>query len=336
MSWDAFDFARVGGVRLAPNALASHRLGMGETPVADAGVPVWNFGWSPPEPGAAPAALRLGVVAPHLAGGWDGRTSFSLWEVGKRVTGEYLKAQRQTLGTCVSRGYSACGNLSQLAMIAAGLTKPDGTAMEFREVAHAPIYGGSRELGNFLAPPGNDGSVGEWAARWVSKWGNCSLADLNDSYDSDKLAGQMGWRGVPSNVKELCREHLVSSVALVKTFQEAADAIVNGHPVAVCSDQGFTMRRDGDGFDRPYGSWAHCMHFASVIVTPSGRRGLGCGQSWGGNNPSGTLLPGAPDHVFGVDEATVNRMLRQGDSYALAGFNGWSKKAWPLDWVLWG
>jgi hypothetical protein len=335
VSWNNFDFSSLGGVARRSDHLSHIRLGLGELGAAPDGEPVWDFGWAAPPLGSAPLGRSFHAVAPHLAGSWDGKTSFSLWEVGKKVTGSYLEAQYQTLGTCVSRGWSASCNLLQLAMIAQGVTRPDGRPLEFKRIAHAPIYGGSRAVGGFLAPPGRDGSNGSWAAEWVQKGGVCTLEDIGDRYDSDTKAGQMGWKGVPADVKEVCRQHLVSDCVMVTSFQEAADAIVNGHPVAVCSDQGFTMRRDADGFDRPYGSWAHCMHFGSVIVTAGGRRGLGCGQSWGASNPSGPLLPGAPGHVFGVDEATVNRMLRAQDSFTVAGINGWAAASWPLDWVLW-
>ena len=334
MSWNNFDFAAVGGVAKRSDHLAHVRLSLGELGTAPDGEPVWDFGYAPTPLAGRKLGRTLRSTAPHLAGSWDGRTSFSLWEVGKKLTGDYLKAQYQTLGTCVSRGFSASCNLLQYAMIAQGATRPDGRPMEFEYVAHAPIYGGSREVGGYLAPPGRDGSNGDWAAEWLKRGGVCTLKDINDDYNSDQQAGQMGWRGVPAAVKEMCRQHLVTDCVMVTSFEEAADAIVNGHPVAVCSDQGFTMRRDRDGFDRPYGSWAHCMHFGSVIVTASGRRGLGCGQSWGSDNPQGPPLPGAPSHVFGVDEATVNRMLRQQDSFAIAGINGWAKATWPLDWVL--
>lgn len=335
MSWNHFDFSAVGGVARGTTHLAAVRLALGELGAAPDNEPVWDFGWAPTPPEARPLGRSFHSVAPHLAGSWDGKTSFSLWDIGKRLTGDYLKAQYQTLGTCVSRGWSASCNLLQFSMIAQGATRPDGTPMEFQYVAHAPIYGGSREIGGMLARPGRDGSYGGAAAKWVKQGGVCTLADIGDDYNSDTQAGQMGWKGVPAAVKELCKSHLVTDCVMVTSFQEAADAIMNGHPVAVCSDQGFTMNRDSDGFDRPRGSWAHCMHFGSVIVTPGGRRGLGCGQSWGSNNPSGPLLPGAPGHVFGVDEATVTRMLRQQDSYAVAGINGWAKASWPLDWVLW-
>ena len=73
----------------------------------------------------------------------------------------------------------------------------------------------------------------------------------------------------------------------MRSFAEAAAAIRNGYPVAVCSGQGFTMTRDRDGFCLPRGSWGHCMCFIGVAV---GRRpGLCCLQSWGPNTPDGPI-----------------------------------------------
>lgn len=289
----------------------------------------WNFGLSPPAAGLAPTRPTLSAVAPHLRGTWDGKTNFSLWEVGRKLLGKFLRAQRQTLGTCVSRGWSLALNLLQLSMIAGGV------GIEFREVAHAPIYGASRDIAGILAPPGRDGSFGGAAAEAVRTIGNAYLAELNDDYDSDKLAGQMGWKGVPGDVKKLCSDNLVADTALITSFDEAADAIWNGKPVPVCSGQGFTMQRDQDGFCRAQGRWAHCMCFGSIVVLPNGKRGLGCGQSWGQMTPSGPLLVGCPDYVFGVEESVVNSMLRGRDSYAPAGFDGWKRQTWDVDFLLW-
>lgn len=316
-----FDFTSVGGTSTALTASGRFRRGSAQ---------LWNFGYIPPTQEQTDAVLAtlpnptVAQAAPHLMGTWDGKTSFSLWAVAKKVLGKELPAQRQTLGTCVSRGWSLALNLLQCSMIA------QGGAFEFRPVAHAPIYGGSREIAGILAPPGRDGSFGGAAARSVKEIGNAYLDELNDSYDSDKLAGQMGHKGVPADVKKLCSDNLVKDTTQVKTFEEAANLIFNGYPVPVCSNQGFTMTRDKDGFCKPQGSWAHCMCFASVIVLPSGKRGLGCGQSWGQNTPSGTLLSGCPDYVFGVDEETCNRMLRGGDSYGVANFDSWKAQDFSL------
>lgn len=328
--WEGRDLSQFGAVVRDPSYLDIWaRNGI----FADSG-PVLDFGLSPRM--AEPSARTFTTTAPHLRGRWDGE-SFSLWEVGRKQQGKYLRAQRQTLGTCVSRGWSLGLNLLQFSMAAAGLP------IDFKEVAHAPIYGGSREIGGMLAPPGRDGSYGEAASKSVLRIGNAYLQEINDDYDSDEIAGQMGWRGVPANVKELCKDNLATDTALITSFAEAADAIFNGHPVAVCSGQGFTMTRDPDGFCSPLGSWSHCMLFGSVFSRKSSaavpftgdRRGLGCGQSWGQMTPDGPLLLGCPDNVFGVEDYVCDRMLAGRDSYAIAGMQAWLLQSWPLTWKLW-
>lgn len=342
LDWDGVDLAQFGAVLRPPEHLSAWRKLSGEEGVVQAG-PIYDFGLTQPDAKVLQARRRtMTDVAPDLRGSWDGKTSFSLWEVGKKLfemgrvkyadENGYLSAQRQTLGTCVSRGYSLAGNVLQFAQIA------NGENLEFKRVAHAVIYGGSREEGNMLAPPGNDGSYGEAAAKWVSGKGKkggglAYLEEIGDEYDSDKIAGQMGWKGVPKEIKELAKDNLISDYALVTSFEEAADAIFNGKPVPVCSGQGFTMERDKDGFCSPRGSWAHCMLFGSIFAQ-NGRRGLGCGQSWGYMTPKGPLLLGCPSYVFGVDEATVNKMLRGKDSFALAGLQGWAAQSWPMDWTF--
>jgi hypothetical protein len=121
-------------------------------------------------------------------------------------------------------------------------------------------------------------------------------------------------------------------VALVKTFDEAAAAIASGYPVPVCSGQGFSSTRDKDGFSRASGSWSHCMCFNSVRFD---RRGLLCQNSWGPDWIKGPKWPeDQPDGSFWVDEATVNRMLRGEDSFAVSAYEGFPYRDLKHgDWV---
>src|SRR5439155_4119142 len=131
-----------------------------------------------------------------------------------------------------------------------------------------------------------------------------------------RRARDWGRRGLPDDLEPDARKHLVRTVSLVRTFDEARAAIAHGYPVAVCSDQGFTMERDRDGFCAPHGSWGHCMCF--IGATGGRRSGLCCLQSWGPNVPGGPIgLGGHPDCAFWVEAEVADGMLRQGDSWAL-------------------
>jgi hypothetical protein len=157
------------------------------------------------------------------------------------------------------------------------------------------------------------------------------LASVDLSKFNPKLARRWGQIGLPDELEPEARKHPVRTISLVNSFNEAKAAIANGYPVAVCSNQGFTMIRDRDGFCVPRGSWAHCMCFIGAI---GGQRpGLCCLQSWGANVPKGPIGFGDhPDCAFWVDAEVVERMLRQGDSWALSAFDGFPAR--KLDWMI--
>jgi hypothetical protein len=136
---------------------------------------------------------------------------------------------------------------------------------------------------------------------------------------------------LPDDLEPEARRYPVKTVSLVKSFDEARAALGNGYPVAVCSDQGFSMSRDAEGFCSPRGTWHHCMCFIGVTV---GRRpGLCCVQSWGPQTPGGPI--GIGDHpacAFWVEADVADRMLAQGDSWALSAFAGFPGRR--LDWRI--
>lgn len=286
----------------------------------------WNFGLAGAYPAMLPPEVpTLYQAAPHLQGRWDGRSSISLWEVTRKVLGQFLPSQKQTRGTCVSRGASAALNIRQCCLIAAG------RLLEYKPVSHAWIYGGARQRANMLGP--QDGAIGLEAAYWLAERGTLTQNEANDNdYGSDDLAVAWGSRGVPANLMPTASDNLLTGVAKCTSAQMAADAIAGLRPVTVASSRGFAMTRDAYGVCRPDGVWMHQMHFASLHVLPDGRKVFGCGQSWGRNVPDGPTLPGCPDHVFGVDWDTADAMLRQQDSAVYSDFEGW--QAADIPWIF--
>ena len=85
--------------------------------------------------------------------------------------------------------------------------------------------------------------------------------------------------GCPMTWKCWRRNTQFSGVANVRSWDECRAAIRNGYPVLVCSDQGFAMERDDDGFCNPRGTWYHAM---AVIGVRGGERPGGfLLNSWG-------------------------------------------------------
>lgn len=227
----------------------------------------------------------------------------------------------QTIGDCVSHGWGLGVDVLKAVQIAAGAREAFTG-----ETATEVIYAGSRvEVGRGRLV--GDGSVGAWAAKAVGAAigtlvrGRYGAIDLT-RYDGPRARewGRRG-RGVPDELEPRAREHPVRTVSLVTSYEEARDALANGYPVPVCSDQGFEPRRDAQGFARPRGRWGHCMLFLGVDDAPE-RPGLLVMNSWGPDWIGGPKRHDQPDGSFWVDAEVADRMLGAQDSYALSGYVG--------------
>lgn len=237
---------------------------------------------------------------------------------------------------CVSFGFGrGCQDL-MLIEIAAGEPEEWPGA----EVATEPIYGGSRvEVGGGRI--GGDGSVGAWAAEWVTKWGvllRQKYGTIDLSSYSESRSRQWGDRGCPDELEPLAREHPVRSAAMVTSAQEAWAALGSGYPIPPCSDQGFTSTLK-DGICEASGNWNHCMEFRGRFVHHTGERVFPTQNSWGGylrgerttKDIHGNVIT-LPEGCFLARWDVVDRMLRQRDSFALSGFKGFPKR--NLDWLI--
>jgi hypothetical protein len=255
-----------------------------------------------------------------------------LYQCVEKVAGSF-HVRLQTIGDCVSMG-AACAvdTLKATEIVIKGdLEEWIG------DTATEDIYGGSRiQIGNGQLGYG-DGSVGAWAAQYVSTYGtlvrkNYGSVDLT-TYDGERARrwGNPG-AGCPRDLLVFAKEHLVKTVSQVRNYEEARDAIANGYPITVASNQGFTKVRDNDGFARPEGNWGHQMCFTAVDDSFK-RPGLLCQNSWGTTWISGPKRNGQPDGSFWVDADTVNRMLGQNDSWAYSNFDGFQLQELSLDWV---
>lgn len=208
--------------------------------------------------------------------------------------------------------------------------------------ATEPIYGGSRvEARGKSRGSWSDGSYGGAAAKWITKWGvlkrvnysvTTGVSDHNlSTYNKDK-AKQWGYWGSggkydKGRLDKVAKDYPAKEAVLVTSFKDAANCILSGYPIAVCSGQGFTKTRDEDGFCKPRGNWSHCMAFVGARFD---RPGLLCMNSWGYSN-KGPHGISTHDEVmkasFWVDDSVVDRMLRGQDSFAITGVKGLEKRS---------
>lgn len=292
----------------------------------------YNLGWyqNPDEVAWVCQSLPdpyFASAARGLYGTGRGQTVM-LYKAWKDVYGDYFPYPAQSIGCCVSRGWSEGVDLLQCVQIAVGHANE-----EFNPTSHEAIYGFARvDIGGGRLGE-QDGAVGAWAAKAVSTIGTVSQKDVGFDY-SDRKAKEWGSRGVPADIKSKAKDHIVKSVAMVKTFDELCDAIANGYPVPVCSNQGFTMERDRDGFCKPQGSWAHCMLICGIRDDKPGALIM---QSWGMDNPKGPLALDQPPNSFWADADVVEKMLSEQDSFAMSSYVGYPGSGpMPFHWTLRG
>jgi hypothetical protein len=261
--------------------------------------------------------------APGLSGSGTGKTTL-LYKAYKQVNGgQYINYPAQTIGDCVSHGFAHGIDLLACVQIA---LKQQNQILE--QTATEAIYGMARvdiggERGSY-----DDGAVGAWAAKAVSTLGTVDRA-LVGPYDGQR-AKDWGANGVPSAIEQKAREHPVKTTSMVSTYAELEDALANGYPVPVCSNQGFTLERDQDGFCQAQGTWGHCMLICGVRA--GDRPGACIFQSWGMEMPTGPLALDQPPNSFWADRDVVESMLGMQDSWVLSNFVGYPGREIPTHW----
>ena len=254
-----------------------------------------------------------------------GRTVL-LYKFVEKSIGRF-NVRTQAIGDCVSFG--AAGAVDVVKAVQGG----EWVA----ETSTEDIYGGSRVLvgGGRLS---GDGSIGAWAAKYVNEYGTL----VRKSYGSFDLTNYSGtrareWgasgRGTPRELLPFAKEHLVKTVTKITSVEQCRDALANGYPVTIASNQGFTKTRDRDGFASPSGSWAHQMFLHAVDdVGVNGRQGVCCQNSWGPSWISGPKRLGQPDGSFWMDYNVLANIIRTGDCWAFSDLIGFKPKKLTLIW----
>lgn len=249
------------------------------------------------------------------------------WKLYERVTGKPWPSDSQgSVGSCVSWGAVNAITYTMCSEILAG------QAEEYRPLAQEAIYALSRvEIGKRRIR--GDGSVGAWAAQAVRDYGVLARG-VYGSIDLTQYSAQRckdwGWSGLPDELEPVAKKTPIKEFSLVRTAQDCRRALASGYGVSVCSNQGFRLVRDAQGFCAPRGTWAHCM---AVIGYQKGvRPGFFIMNSWGSSVYSGPVGVGdGPAGGFWCEEHVLERMLSQGDSYAFADLAGFPTRQVPWE-----
>jgi hypothetical protein len=294
------------------------------------------FGYSPNRDGtdhflASLAKPTLAQAGPDLA----------IDETRDVFLGSYLlkcdpgwKRGAQKIGSCVGWGWAMSCDI----LAACDIHVRSEAEVYGGRVLEASVYAFSRVEVRGGRNLGGDGSYGGAAAKAVTQYGTLHYGI---DYAGEKFTDNSGIRekewgrdGVPDRLEKYAANHKVSSVALVTDFEQAAKAIQNGYPVAVCSMQGFSMTLRDGGYLSPMGSWAHCMMFVGVRWKPY--PALLCANSWGecySGDVDKTLPVQFQRSAGWVRAETCTRMLKGEDSFALSGYSGFAPRKLDGNWL---
>jgi hypothetical protein len=236
------------------------------------------------------------------------------------------------LGICTGFGGAGAVETTLVNDIVSGIIKDD-----FKEVSAESLYGFARVEPDIGAGRiRGDGAIGAWIAKalitkgflWRKKYDEVDLTKY-----SEARGREWGSRGVPRTLRDEAVEFLVKDVAQVTKWDEAKKAQRSGYGIFICSNQGFSSRRDENGVARPQGTWMHCMYLDGYHTDERGREFGHIQNSWGPNFFSGPVGWGNPNKGgFWADSAVIDRMLKQNDSYAVSGVKGFPAK--KLQWKL--
>jgi hypothetical protein len=230
--------------------------------------------------------------------------------------------ERQTTGDCVSHATRNACDVSRAVEIDVHNEREGWIARGATEA----IYGARGH--------GGQGMSCSRAAEFVSKNGGIVLRKNYKSVaDFTKYNGNLGagWggRGLPDPVIDLANDHQIKTVSLVRTIEEARDALANGYGLSVCSNYGFSNKRDKKGVANVSGNWAHAM--AWIACDDTGSEPLFLVQnSWGKWNDGGHPEWGnIPDGSFLIRAEVAAGMLAANGSYAFSNFDGFPLQKLP-------
>jgi hypothetical protein len=264
----------------------------------------------------------MAQAAPHLMAAGSPNDPILLYKAWRDVLGKDPAYPAQQIGDCVSFGHGHGNDLLQCIEISLG--EPS----IFQETDTEFIYGMSREVAGILGR--QDGSYGAAAVKAMTTVGMVSRAMLGtDGTYSGQRAKSWGLDGPPDAMKNEAAPFKLGSSANVTTWDELVAALRNGYPVTICSNQGFTLARDQQGFCAARGRWGHCMFIAGVRFD---RPGACIVQSWGPETPSGPTALDQPSFSFWADQSVVSRILGEGDSWALSKSPSFQKRDLPPAW----
>jgi len=255
-----------------------------------------------------------------------------LYEIIRKVNSGLFPNRHQTVGDCVSQGAAYAVDAAKSVDIYLNKDFEEWVA----ETATEDLYWGSRNIIGKGRLGNSDGSIGAWMAKYLIDYGAVprgKYGEVDLTTYSGAKARSWGRRGfmLPQSFIDKAKQHPILTASQVRSYAEVRDLVNNGYAVTIASNQGFSSRRDSEGFARPEGSWAHQMCILGVDDEYR-RPGVLVQNSWGAWN-AGPTRHNQPVGSFWVDADEIERrVLRSGDCWAISGYEGFKPQKLKLGW----
>jgi len=268
----------------------------------------------------------FGAAAHNLHGSGQGKLALPFLNLLKFDPG-FGPSERQVQGDCVSHGTRNAVDVTRACEIIGGQRE------EFvARGAVEAIYGSRGHGGEGMSCSG--------AAKFVNRTGGILLRKKYGDYDLSEysaVGGRWGRVGVPDELVQEAQKHQVKTISLINTVEQARDAIANGYAICVCSNSGFSSRRDKYGIASRSGSWSHAMAWVGMDDTHEiyNETLFLVQNSWGVWN-NGPKRHGQPEGSFWIRERDADSMLSENGSWVFSDVDGFPprKVTWTLDKVF--
>jgi hypothetical protein len=289
-----------------------------------------NGSWCDPEDvakllGELPHPL-FGAAAYNLTGSGKGKLALPFKSILK-FDPNFGHTEKQVQGDCVSHATRNSVDITRCCEIIGGESE------EFiAKGATEGIYGSRGHGGEGMSCSG--------AARFVHETGGILVRQKYGDIDLSTysaIGGRWGSAGVPKSLVQEAKKHQVKTISLINTVEQARDALFNGYAISVCSDLGFSSRRDQHGIAKRSGSWNHAMAWIAMDDTHEiHKETLFLVQnSWGIWN-NGPKRLDQPEGSFWIRESDAAYMLSLNGSWVFSDVNGFPPRqvTWTLNEVF--
>jgi hypothetical protein len=261
----------------------------------------------------------FGTTAYDLYGAGEGKLSLPYLSLLKFDPG-FGPAERQTTGDCVSHAFRNAIDVTRAVEID---VKGERESFITRGATEA-IYQSRGDRGQ--------GMTCSTAARYVNEKGGILLRQKYPELDLSVYNSNVGaaLRIPHSLFVTQASKNQVKTVSLIKTVEEARDALANGYAFAHCSMIGFDSKRDSNGISRRKGSWAHAMACIGCDDTKKrhSRMLFLIQNSWGKWN-GGPKTHNQPDGSFWITESDMATILRHNGSWVMSNVDGFPARKLP-------